>query len=83
MLLFSFNNEIKRLQQENSALKEKVEALDKKNQIVEKELREVKNEMEFLKKKSKENNVVVSGVEIKYEDPLQIKEQIQSLTPME
>ncbi|KAK9718506.1 hypothetical protein QE152_g23124 [Popillia japonica] len=36
--------------------------------------------MEFLKKKIKENNVVVSGVEIKYEDPLQIKEQIQSFT---
>lgn len=43
-------------------------------------MRGVKNEMEFLKKKSKENNVVVSGVEIKYEDPLQIKEQIQSFT---
>ncbi|KAK9707649.1 hypothetical protein QE152_g27731 [Popillia japonica] len=43
-----------------------------------KRLRGVKNEMEFLKKKSKENNVLVSRVEIKYEDPLQVKELVQS-----
>ncbi|KAK9693716.1 hypothetical protein QE152_g34010 [Popillia japonica] len=73
-----FREEVIKLKQENENLKKENDQITKDNIRTKKELKDLKNTVDWMEKERKENNIVVSGIQVHTSDPTVLKDTVET-----
>lgn len=73
-----FREEVIKLKQENENLKKENDQITKDNTRTKKELKDLKNTVDWMEKERKENNIVVSGIQVHTSDPTVLKDTVET-----